>query len=196
MSKVAIVRASRRVRTAKSWCAWCARYVNTGTGYETRRWGSAAAATVPSASRGVLVAEAEAVQQAGSAVLIQGEEPLHLLNFCLHAGAQKMRRDGLSAARIEQLKTVVRRALMSAQGHKLPNYVLSEANSAGQEMWSIRRAALELEISPRQVRRIARNGIGTRSGRDWFLPKGEVLALKLDRDWKARNGSRNADRVA
>jgi hypothetical protein len=129
-----------------------------------------------------------AVQQQGPAVLIQGDEPLRLLNFCLHAGAQKLRRDGLSAARVEQMKVIVRRALMSARGHELPRYVLSDANSTGQEMWSTARAAHELELSRRQVRRIARNGIGTRDGRDWLLPKDAVLALKAERECEARNG--------
>jgi hypothetical protein len=140
--------------------------------------------------------DAAPVQQDGPTVLIQGEDMLGLLNFCLHAGVQKMRRDGLSAVRLEQLKIVVRRALLSACGQEFPGYVLSQPNSTKEELWSTERAAGEIGISPRQVRRIARNGIGTKDGRDWLLPKEAVLALKREREWKARNGSRGLPRAA
>lgn len=138
------------------------------------------------------------VQQAGDAVLVQGEEMLTLLYFCLNAGIRKLRYDGLPPARAERLKGVVYRALMSPSGREDAAYVLAEAHSDRQdtEMWSVAEAAEELGIGVRQVRRLAEEGLGKKRGRDWWLPKDRVCALKQERDWKARNGSRTCPRAA
>jgi hypothetical protein len=131
-------------------------------------------------------------------VLIQDEETLQLLYFCVHAGVQKMHRAGLSPARLEPLKALIRRAIMSANGHEQPVYVLAEQDSSSQdiELWNVAEAANELGIGDRQVRRLAREGLGFRVGREWMLPKARVLALKTEREWKARNGSRRLPRAA
>lgn len=146
------------------------------------------------------------IQQLGSAVLLQGADVLRLVNFCLRAGVQKLHRDGLSPARVEELKQVVRRALMAASGHEDAVYVLAEAHSPCQdelfnalnnvEWWSVAEAADELGISRRQIRRIAEEGLGIRKGRAWMLPKARVLALKAEREREARNDSRHCTRAA
>jgi hypothetical protein len=139
-----------------------------------------------------------APDQRGRAVLIQDEESLRLLYFCIHAGVQKWHRDGLSTAPLEPLKALIRRAIMSVNGHEQPVYVLAERDSSSQdiELWNVSEAAAELELGVRQVRRLAKQGLGIQSGREWMLPKARVLALKQEREWKARNGSRHLPRAA
>ena len=75
---------------------------------------------------------------------------------------------------------------MSAVGHEDAVYVLAEKHSIGQDNdWlSVAEAAAELGLSERQVRRLAREGLGARKGREWRVPRSKVLALKQERDWK------------
>jgi excisionase family DNA binding protein len=82
---------------------------------------------------------------------------------------------------------------MAASGHEYPVYALAEEHSTSQddEWLSVDEAASELELSRRQVRRLAEAGLGTRKGREWRLSKSKVLALKAERDWRARIGSRH-----
>lgn len=130
-------------------------------------------------------------------MLVQDEESLQHLYFCVQAGIQKCRRDGVSPAHLYGLAAVIRRAYMSARGHACAVYVLAEEHSTSQNDWmSVAEAADELELSERQVRRLAEAGLGTRKGREWRLSKSRVLALKQERDWKARNGSRGLPRAA
>ena len=85
---------------------------------------------------------------------------------------------------------------MSATGHEHPVYVLAEEHSTSQDWLSVAEAATELGLGERQVRRLAEAGLGTRKGREWRLSKSKVLAMKAERDWRARNGSRHAPRAA
>jgi hypothetical protein len=133
------------------------------------------------------------VQRLGPAILVQDVETLRHLYFCVQAGVQKLRRDGLSPAHLYPLSSLIRHGIMSADGHEYPAYVLAEEDSTSQDNdWlSVAEAATELELSERQIRRIAATGLGTRKGREWQLSKSKVLALKAERDWRARNGSRH-----
>ena len=136
--------------------------------------------------------------QVGPAVLVQDAGTLRHLYFCVKAGIQKCSRDGASPAHLHPLAALLRRAYMSASGHEHPVYVLAEEHSTSQDnAWlSVAEAAAELGLGERQVRRLAEAGLGTRKGREWRLSKSTVLALKAERDWKARNGSRHAPRAA
>jgi hypothetical protein len=136
--------------------------------------------------------------QIGPAVLVQDEETLRHLYFCVKAGIQKCGRDGASPAHLHPLAALLRRAYMSASGHEFRVYVLAEEDSTSQETdWlTVAEAADELGLSDRQVCRLARAGLGTQKGREWRLSKSKVLALKQERDWKARNGSRGLPRAA
>jgi hypothetical protein len=137
--------------------------------------------------------------QTGPAVLVQDRETLRHPYFCVHAGIQKLHRDGLSSQHLEPLKGLLRRAIMSANRHEFPVYVLAEEHSTGQETdWlTVAEAAAELDLSARQVCRLARDGLGTRKGgREWRLPRSRVVTLKQERDWKAQNGTRRLPRAA
>jgi hypothetical protein len=136
--------------------------------------------------------------QVGPTVLVQDAESLRHLYFCVQAGIQKCSRDGVSPAHLHPLAALIRRAHMSAVGHEHPVYVLAEEHSTGQDNdWlSVAEAATELGLGERQVRRLAKAGLGTRKGREWRLPRSKVLAMKQERDWKDRNGSRHAPRAA
>ena len=117
---------------------------------------------------------------------------------CVKAGIQKCSHDGVSPAHLHPLAALLRRAYMSAVGHEDAVYVLAEEHSIGRDNdWlRVAEAAAEIGLSERQVRRLAREGLGTRKGREWRLPRSKVLALKQERDWKDRNGSRHAPRAA
>ena len=134
--------------------------------------------------------------QVGPAVLVQDAETLRHLYFCVKAGIQKCSHDGVSPAHLHPLAALLRRAYMSASGHEHPVYILAEEHSTSQDRLSVAEAATELGLGERQVRRLAEAGLGTRKGREWRLPKSKVLALKQERDWRARNGSRHAPRAA
>jgi len=129
---------------------------------------------------------------------VQDADTLRYLYLCVQAGIQKNRRNGLSPAHLYPLSALFYRAHMSAIGHGHPVYVAAESDSTGQhtEFWTVKEAARELGIGERQVRRLAADGLGARKGREWMLPKARVLALKQERDWKARNGSRHLPRAA
>ena len=60
---------------------------------------------------------------------------------------------------------------MSAVGHEDAVYALAEEHSTSQDNdWlSVAEAATELGLGERQVRRLAREGLGTRKGREWRL---------------------------
>jgi hypothetical protein len=134
--------------------------------------------------------------QIGPAVLVQDAETLRHLYFCVKAGIQKCSRDGVSPAHLHPLAALLRRAYMSASGHEHPVYILAEEHSTSQDRLSVAEAATELGPGERQVRRLAEAGLGTRKGREWRLSKSKVLAMKAERDWRARNGSRHAPRAA
>jgi hypothetical protein len=72
--------------------------------------------------------------QIGCAVLVQDDETLRHLYFCVHAGIQKLNRDGLSARHLEPLKALLRRSIMSASGHEFRVYILAEEDSTSLEV--------------------------------------------------------------
>ena len=115
---------------------------------------------------------------------MQDAETLRHLYFCVQAGIQKCSHDGVSPAHLHPLAVLIRRAYMSASGHEHPVYALAEEHSFGQDNdWlSVAEAAAELGLGERQVRRIAKAGLGTRKGREWRLPRSKVLPLKQKRD--------------
>jgi hypothetical protein len=125
------------------------------------------------------------VQQHSDGLLVRGDE-LQLMYFCLHAGAQKLRRDGLSAARVEQLKAVVHRALMSPLRHDFADSAAAESCSAGQDgdndSMNANSAAAELNISVRHAQRLAPSLGAVRIGRSWAFRRAPVLGLKRERE--------------
>jgi hypothetical protein len=136
------------------------------------------------------------VQQCGSAVLIQGDG-LEDIAKCILARIRESQRNGYSIEPYARLLTSVHAARMSAARHEFATYVLSEQESEGQDVvdwFSVEEAAAVLALSRRQTQRVAqqlfRAGLAKRIGTTWALKRAPVLALKLERDRKARNGER------
>jgi hypothetical protein len=124
------------------------------------------------------------VQRLGTAVLIQGSA-LRDLYVCLHSGIAVMSRNGHSPALMHSAKQQVSRALMAARGHPVAETVAAKpiSNCQGVADWiSVAEAAIELGVSERQMRRLARScQLGERIGATWTLDRGAVLALAAER---------------
>lgn len=134
------------------------------------------------------------VQVGPGVVVLQGEDALRDLYFCLHAGAQKLRRDGLSAGRFERLKSTIYRALMSRPRHEVAYCVAVETESNGQDasdLLTVAEAAEVLALSRRQVQRLASELGGVRIGHGLAFRRAPVLALKQTREREAQSGRRN-----
>lgn len=134
-----------------------------------------------------------AVQQLGPAVVIRGDA-LDVLYRSLMAGARDARRNGYSVSPFVALQaaTLAAHRAKSDVGHGNTGLeaTTSDSGCQGDDWLSIAEAAALSGYCARQLRRRARSGLGRRVGSSWVIARRDALALKAERDWKARNASR------
>jgi hypothetical protein len=125
--------------------------------------------------------------QHGGAVTLTGGTMLASAYRATLAGIARRRRDGLPSHDLQELARALRRAHMSAAGHKDAPAPPSEApcNSQHGDLVGSAAAAEILGTSPRTARRLAANGSDAfRYGPIWLYRRSAVLALARER--KAR----------
>jgi hypothetical protein len=141
-----------------------------------------------------VIPKSEAPVQVGPALLVQDAETLHMLYFAIITEIKDKRRERLSTAKLQEMLLMVSRAYKAASGLENPLYVVVESDSSSSshddDWWTVQQAANELDLSTRQIRRIAQKVYGERDGRDWSLHRDVVATLKQQQDWKKRNGTR------
>lgn len=134
---------------------------------------------------------ADPVQQAGSAVLVQGRAALDLLAKCVLAQIREVQRNGYSVEPYAQLLRTIHTARMSQPRHEFASYQVVEAHSNSQDVddWiDVAEAAEVLAVTRRQMQRLTLKqfapGDVKRIGNSWALKRAPVLALAEQR--KAR----------
>lgn len=135
------------------------------------------------------------VQQIGDAVIIRGEA-ISPLYYSVMAGVREARRNGHSITPYVALQaaTLAAHRSKSDTGHEHPESKVAQQQSERQgddDLLSIAEAAALSGYCARQVRRKAQAGHGHRVGTSWVMTRGAALALKQQRTWKARNGTRH-----
>lgn len=133
------------------------------------------------------------VQQVGNAVLVQGQEALDQIAKCVLAQIRETQRNGYSVEPYAQLLRTIHAARMSHSRHEFAITAAAEPQSDGQDgddLMNATFAAAELNISVRQVQRLAPCLGAVRVGRSWAFKRAPVLAAAEERRRKAANGQR------
>lgn len=128
------------------------------------------------------------VQQLGDAVTFKGADVLQSLRGCINARIRQCRLNGESPMKYARVLAAIHDALMSDCGHDVAESVADQQHSKsqdGDDWMSITEAAEALDLSGRQVRRLAPRLSGVRVGASWVLPKAPVLALAKERERNA-----------
>lgn len=116
-----------------------------------------------------------AVQVWPGVVLLQGQA-LRDAYFLVSAGIRAAARNGYPTARFEGIRRAIRDADVSPTRHDGVASVVVEEHSAREEEVTTAGAAALTGLSPRQIQRLAKSGLGRRVGRSWLLPVDLLLA--------------------